>query len=662
MLERLMQRASALLLILLGLSAPSSGAETEWLDINLFLALQQIREVRLSPDGEQVAYLLREEPGASVWLLDPATGERRQRLRTKLAESLYWAPDSQGLFVDAQERVAYLPANGGRASWIFQRDALREQEFLGVDPVLPHHILVAEKADEETYRLLRIDREGNVTTVYERHEEIRRFVVADDGGLAFVKGTVGLEQVVYRVDDDGEHEVLRCHAIDPCTPLTVDSSGRLLLRAALDGDLLQLYAVDPSTGRAETLHRDPLDLADVAGIVFKPNGDPLLAHHHSDARRVYAVAPQARGPVDKIRRHLPQRDLTLDAGTGRYWLVTERDARLQHPRYHLYDTVEEKLSGILGDLRNAIPLLPEEELAEKRFISFEAGDGMTIHGFLMLPRAAEAEGRLRSTPLVAAIHGGPWNHVRSGFGPYSQFLVSRGYIVFEPNFRASTGFGFEYMKAANGDFGNGRVQQDILDGVDHLLAQGIGDPERVAIVGHSFGGFSALGGLAFTPRKFAAGIASAPPIDLVRAFQDLDDKTLSNGIPRKLGIQELLDLQDKAALAELRRKSPEAHLGQTERPLLMFAGGRDDRVDIVDVKHYAAALHAQGNDVSFLVDDEQGHGREGEIPTKAFLYLVERFLAQHLGGETRAVSDPRMEDYIALNLRLKSASLESALR
>jgi Prolyl oligopeptidase family len=91
--------------------------------------------------------------------------------------------------------------------------------------------------------------------------------------------------------------------------------------------------------------------------------------------------------------------------------------------------------------------------------------------------------------VAANIHGGPWNHVRAGYNHLTQMLANRGYAVFEPNFCGSTGYGRDYLLAARGDFGNGRVQQDIAEGVEHLLARGIGDPQRVGIIGASFGGY-----------------------------------------------------------------------------------------------------------------------------------------------------------------------------
>src|SRR5690606_11914060 len=143
------------------------------------------------------------------------------------------------------------------------------------------------------------------------------------------------------------------------------------------------------------------------------------------------------------------------------------------------------------------------DLSRKIPLQYRAGDGLMIHGYVSLPKGRA----LRDTPLIALVHGGPVGRIDSNYADTTQLLVNRGYIVFEPNFRISTGYGMAYTAAANRDFGNGIVQQDILDGVDYLLSQGIGDAQQLAIVGASFGGFAVLTGFAYTPDKFKVGIA-----------------------------------------------------------------------------------------------------------------------------------------------------------
>jgi len=413
---------------------------------------------------------------------------------------------------------------------------------------------------------------------------------------------------------------------------------------------------------------DPERLADLAGVVLDPQaGTPRLAVHDSDRRRHYALAATEathrpdRRALAHLERQFPGARLRIDLASDR-WLVEVGGSHVHHPRYQLLNPTSGQTVEILADERAKHPSIAPSRLAESRFLTFTASDGLAVTGLLTVPPGASSTG-LAALPVIVRVHGGPWNHTRARFSSLTQFLVSRGYAVYEPNFRASTGFGRRHITAADGDFGDGRVQLDILEGLEDLHARGVGDPDRVVVMGHSFGGFSTLGALAFTPQRFVAGIASAAPIDLVRAIRDLpDDELQSNGVPRHLVIEQLVgDLDDPEVSLALRRKSPEARLAQTERPLLMLAGGADPKVDIVDVRHYAGALRNLDLDVSLLVDPEQGHSFEHDVSLGAYFLLVERFLARHLGGQPVPTRDERLAEYVERHLVFQGPSLEAAL-
>lgn len=681
----------------------AEDAET-LLPLDHFSSKPQVREVTLSPDGSRIAYLLREPYGTSVWLLDLGSGEDAaavQRFASRLVESLHWSTDGSGLFVETQDRLAWLPVVDGRPRWIYQLLGASKNGFeatvLGVDPITPRHMLIAEELEPghprepRLYRLLRVDPQSQVEVLLESEQPIRRFLLdgsskTQRGAVRYLRQAVDGELVIWRLGRAGDlssrRQVMRCRALDPCVPIAYAELAplaggssdtrreRLWLRGTGGEDLTYLYSIDlaiPGSegeltiGPAQRVHGDPQSLADLDSVVLdRLTGRPLLAIYDSDRRRLFGIDDLSELRMSRLRQRLPEARLVVEtSSTGPVWLIEESGPALAQPRHHLYDLASDTLRPILRQQRQRGEVLPEEALVEPHNITWAASDGLLVHGLLWLPEGVEAA----TAPVVVRMHGGPWNHVRRRWSVVSQFLANRGYVVFEPNFRSSTGFGRAYIEAAQGDFGDGRVQQDMLEGLEHLHRQGIGDRERVAILGHSFGGFSTLGAMAFTPRRFVAGVASAPPIDLVRALQDLpDDHRMANGLIQKEVVLPLVgDLEDPQVVAALRRKSPEAHLAATERPLLIFAGGADPKVDIVDVKHYAAALERLGRDVSLVVDDEQGHSFEHEVSIGAYLYLLERFLGHHLGGAVGGVEDPRIAAYLETRILLSGPSLQVAL-
>ncbi|MCK7490924.1 MAG: alpha/beta fold hydrolase [Comamonadaceae bacterium] len=127
---------------------------------------------------------------------------------------------------------------------------------------------------------------------------------------------------------------------------------------------------------------------------------------------------------------------------------------------------------------------------------------MTIYGYLTLPVGVPP----KNLPLVVQVHGGPWTRDSWDLDFPVQCLANRGYAVLQVNFRASTGYGKAYQNAGNLEWG-GKVIQDLVDGKNWVVARGIADPKRVAIMGGSFGGYAALAALAFRPREFTCGIA-----------------------------------------------------------------------------------------------------------------------------------------------------------
>ena len=277
---------------------------------------------------------------------------------------------------------------------------------------------------------------------------------------------------------------------------------------------------------------------------------------------------------------------------------------------------------------------------------------MRVHGFLLLPPGVDPA----LAPLVAHVHGGPINHFRPGYDGIAQMLANRGYVVFQSNFRGSTGHGREYMFASRGDYGNGRVQQDIVEGVRHLLAQGIGDPQRVGIVGHSFGGYSTLLGVTFAPELFKVGVAGAPPADFGWSMKWLVDAGDQGALPDRSLVATLralsVDPADPATYARLHAQSPVANVGKLRSPVLLLAGGADRVVAIREVIHYAALLRRLGKPVSLYVEPGGGHSPIAPLPREAYAYLIEAMLHAHLGGAEPDAPGAELRAYLQKNMRL----------
>jgi len=627
-----------------------------------FLARAAIVGARLSPQGRHVALLREDERGRGVWLFDTATS-RLRRLATRTdATELAWSQDGEWIFLESARQVSKVSAKGAPGSGIVLRiDDSRHQEVAGVDPTQPAALLLFEQTIEpgqalpSRYRLLRIDASGRRTVLHEDRRALLDFAIAPGGRLAFLKCVDGKSVTILgRAEGAGWRELVRSRAMERASFLATTPDGRsLLLASDIARDRTSLLRLDLQ-GVLHKLHDDPAGMADLGDVVLDPaTQQPLVAGYRSHLATLHGLTPATATPVARLQQRFAGRqiELSIASGAGAPWLVLERGDVVQRARWHLFDPGSGQAREILADLEAETRPLPPSALARRIAISWTASDGMRLHGFLSVPPGIDA----RKLPLVAAVHGGPWSQARPGFSPSIQFLANRGYIVFEPNFRGSTGFGRDYLFAARGDFGNGRVQRDVEEGVRQLLAQGIGDPRRVGITGVSFGGYSTLLGLTFSPDLFRVGVAVVPPSDFgwtLRWATTNSDVSLDAAIPLADTLKLLsLDTSDPAVMQRLAAQSPLANAARLSRPLLLMAGGRDQRVAIRSVIHYAATLRSLKKELRLYIDPEAGHTLEDPRSREAYLYLMEDQFHRHLRGARPTPPGAELREQLRRHLR-----------
>lgn len=621
-----------------------------------FLEARALSAVTLSPAGDFVAWLREHGESRSLVLLPTAGGKARILVGRTQARQLLWSRDGRWLFLRAPDSLSTVSAEG-RAGVRVPLGGAEQRQLMKVDPSRPAAVLLRERigaGGNERWRIVRMDVGGKRSVLREDPRWVHDVALDAAGRIVALARFEGDHDALHRVRPDGAlREVLCLRPMERVGLLAVLPAGGLLLEGNPGGDFRRVLRLD-ADDRLHTLHEDPRGEADLDEVVLDPRTSlPLAASYRSTVAATYGIGAAAP-VVAAIARRLPGRDIAVQAGSAASspWLVSERAATLRDPRWYLFDPRGGGLRRILDEpVRNAHPP-SEARLARKLAVSYLASDGLRVHGFLLLPPGVDPA----RAPLIAQVHGGPINHFRPGFDGVAQFLANRGYVVFQSNFRGSTGHGRAYTFASNGDYGNGRVQQDIEEGVRWLLARGIGDAQRVGIVGHSFGGYSALLGLTFQPELFKVGVAGAPPADLGWAMRwllasgeqgDLPDRSLQQTL-RALS----LDAGDPATFARLHAQSPLANASKMRRPLLVMAGGADRTVAIREVTHYVATLKAQGSPVTLLVEPGGGHSPLAPVAREAYLFAMETMLQRHLGGPEPDPPGQRLRAYLRGNLRL----------
>lgn len=288
--------------------------------------------------------------------------------------------------------------------------------------------------------------------------------------------------------------------------------------------------------------------------------------------------------------------------------------------YYQYDNKTKQFSL----LYNLMPQLKEADMAEMRPITFTSRDGLTIHGYITLPKAALAGEKV---PLVVNPHGGPQGIRDSwGFNPETQLFASRGYATLQVNFRISGGYGKEFLKAGFKQVGR-KVMDDVEDGVKHVIEQGWVDKDKIAIYGGSHGGYATLMGLVKTPDLYACGV------DYVGVSNIF---TFMNSIPEYWKpyldmLKEIwydVDNEEEAAIAK--EVSPAYQIDKIKSPLFVVQGANDPRVNINESDQIVEQLRAKGVDVPYMVKYNEGHGFAHEENSIDFYKAMLGFLAKYL--------------------------------
>ena len=447
-----------------------------------------------------------------------------------------------------------------------------------------------------------------------------------DGTIRYITQADGADtQLLHRRSNDEDFvPITAISHRDSFTPLSFDATGNYLYALTNIGrETIALARLAASTAEVDEIVFEHVDV-DVSGIfgnVFTDGGIGGVIYHTDKPHRVF-LSDKSQDFYTELGALLPKDEIIIINSICRdlNMAVVHTFSDVNRGRFYLYNRAE-------GDLRllDDHNFAPQEYMAPMQPISYEARDGLTITGYLTLPVGMAAQ----NLPVIVMPHGGPW--LRDYWGDHFntvQFLANRGYAVFMPNFRGSTGFGRSFLEAGYGQWGLAK-QDDITDGIKWLVDEGIADPTRVGIFGASYGGYAALSGITFTPHLFAAAVSFAGVSNIFTRIET---------IPPELEGQRHL-LYDRVGHPErdfdrLMATSPIFHAENITTPLFIAHGANDESVPLSEATQFVDALSQRGADIHYMIFDDEGHDLVFEHNQLAFFAMVEAFFAEHLGGRT----------------------------
>jgi len=597
----------------------------------------------ISPDGTKLAFGAPHNGVVNVWV--QTIGQNDARPVTESADrpitTFFWARNS--------DQVLYMRDSGGDEDFHVYAVDLATGDSRDLTPFdsiqarpsgssrdFPDEILIAvNNRVPQLHDLYRVNTRTGERTLAFQNDEGWLGLIADnafavraamrftaDGGLElFLRPTANAEWASFTKWDqqDALTSSPMGFSIDGRTLYLLDSAGV---------NTAALYSVDVTATQLKRTLVASSDRADISNAVI----DPLTGHPQAAAweyaREEWTILDPSIQPdwdylatVENGDFSITSRDDADDTWTVSY-VVDDGPVR-----YYLYDRAAKKATFLFTNR----PALERYTLAKMNPVVIPSRDGLDLVSYLTLPAHIPPQ-EVVDLPMVLLVHGGPWARDSWGYNGLHQWLANRGYAVLSVNFRGSTGFGKDFLNAGNREWA-AKMHNDLIDAVNWAIEEGVADPDRIAIMGGSYGGYATLVGLTFTPEVFAAGVDIVGPSHV---------GTLLASIPPYWEPMKVLFETRVGAASEtefLDSISPLTRVDRIQKPLLIGQGANDPRVKQAESEQIVKAMQDKSIPVTYVLFPDEGHGFARPVNSMAFFAITEAFLAEHLGGQYEPIDD-----------------------
>ncbi|WP_418302122.1 S9 family peptidase [Lysinibacillus fusiformis] len=582
----------------------------------------------LSPDGNYITFASAWENRSNVFVKkmnDTSEPVRVSSSKDRDVAGFFWKDDT----------LLYLKDKGGDENFHIYSTTFNGSEEKDLTPypnvtvgildslqgVKDEILIMMNKEDATVFDVYKLNvKTGNTTHVAKNPGNITNWLADRNGNVRVAVATDGVEgAVLYRDSEKDEFRpFIKMGAGDEVMPLAFSKDNKFIYATSNKGrDKVEVVKYDLQGNEEVIMSNDEVD---VSGVLYNADKDKLLYGAYATDKIHYQFFDQ---DFEKLFRQIQHKLGVQESefGINDYnkemtKFIVSVSSDTIYGKYYYYDSTTDELT----ELATLSPWLKAEELAEMHPISYKSRDGLIINGYLTLPKNKNA----KDLPLIVNPHGGPWARDMWGFNPEVQLLANRGYAVLQVNFRSSTGYGKEFLQAGNKQWGL-KIQDDITDGVQWAIDQGIADPKRIGIYGASFGGYATLAGIAYTPDLYAAAVDYVGVSNIFTLLDTIPPywETMRDMFYERVGHPE----KDKELLTAV---SPVFHADKIKTPLFVAQGANDPRVNKAESDQIVEALRARGVDVEYMLKDNEGHGFANEENRIEFYNAMLKFLDHHL--------------------------------
>ena len=585
----------------------------------------------LSPNGDKISFTKPYKNRMNIFVSDLGSDDTTQVtfIEDRDVEAYFWKTNKRIIYVrdndgDENYHLYAVDDDGKNQKDLTPYDEVNVQVVDELEENENEVLIGMNKRNPELFDVYRLNiNTGDLKMEAENPGGVTNWVTDHKGNIRVAVQSDGVNTNLLYRDDIKENfkSVLTTSFKESVSPLFFTFDNKFLYAASnLGRDKAAIVKFDIANGKElEVIYQN--DEVDVDGLDYSKKRKVLTAiTYTTDKEQVKYLDKEYEGMYEKLKELLGDKYeiiITSQNKNEDKFLVRTISDRSLGASY-FYDAAKKEISKIA----DRAPWLDENEMCEMKPIVYKAKDGLTIHGYLTLPKGIES----KNLPVVINPHGGPWARDEWGWNAEVQFLANRGYAVLQMNFRGSTGYGRKFWEASFKQWGL-NMQQDITEGVEYLVKEGIADPKRVAIYGASYGGYATLAGITSTPELYACAVDYVGVSNLFTFMQTIPPywKPFLNMMYEMVG-----DPKKDSTL--MHDASPVYFVDKIKCPLFIAQGANDPRVNKAESDQVVEALKKRGVQVEYMVKDDEGHGFGNEENQFDFYGAMEKFLAKHLGG------------------------------
>jgi len=574
-----------------------------------------------------------------VFVKNIASGEEQRIIieGEELIRGYGWANDDRLIYVmdkggDEDYHLFAVNVDGSNQKELTPYEGVKVEIIEQLKEDKNHMIITMNKNNPQVFDPYKINIEtGNIEQLYENEDiqnPIMNFVFDKNGTLrGYAKLKDGIKYELFYKMDNNTFELIHETNWDESFDIqsfnyASDNKHEAYVVSNLETDKTEIFRYDLAKQKPiERLFSH--DKYDVSGMGISRNRDWELDYfsYEGDRYHIVPISDFFKKLYNRLSEEFVGHDFYITDKTDdeNQYLIYVTSDKL-YGKYYSYDLIKDQIT-LLFDL---MPQLDEDDMSIMQPIKFNSRDGLTIHGYITLPKSAK---KGEKVPVVVNPHGGPQGVRDSwGFNPEAQLFASRGYATLHVNFRISGGYGKEFLRKGFKEIGR-KAMNDVEDGLKYVIEQGWVDPEKVAIYGGSHGGYAVLRGLTKTPDLYTCGIDYVGVSNLYTFMESMPAYwkpylEIIKAIWYDKDVKEEKKIMDEV--------SPAFHLDKITKPLFVVQGANDPRVNIDESDQIVSGLRAKGVNVPYMVKYDEGHGFGKEENRMDLYSAMMGFLAKNL--------------------------------